>query len=164
VAVVVSDTSPVRAFAHLGRLDILPALFGEVLIPPAVVAELAHPIARFKAVDVAGLAALKVQTPRDQSQVDTFLRELDRGESEALALALEVGARSVLMDESAGRAVAVRIGLRPIGVIGILRLAKQDRLVPQVRPSLDRLINEISFFVAADLRERVLRDEGEWTE
>ena len=90
MAVVVSDTSPIRALTHLGLLELLRDLFGQILVPPAVEAELKSPPSGLPAADVARLLFVHVQAPRDRSRVDYFLQSLDPGESEALALALEV--------------------------------------------------------------------------
>jgi predicted nucleic acid-binding protein len=92
MVLVVSDTSPIRALAHLGMLNLLQALFAEVLVPPAVRHELRHPPPGLPAIDLSPLAFIKVQTPQNQAQVLQFRRQLDVGEAEALALAVEVHA------------------------------------------------------------------------
>lgn len=161
LAVVVSNTSPVRALAHLGLLELLPHLFGQVLIPPAVAAELRGPPAGRLTVDVGQLPFLQIQAPQYQARVGQFRQSLDPGESEALALALEVQAPAILMDEVAGRATAMQVGLQPIGVLGILLRAKQRSLVPDVKPLMDRLEAELGFFLSAAVRAEVLRLAGE---
>jgi uncharacterized protein len=164
VPVVVSDTSPVRCLSHVGQLDVLPALFGEVLVPPAVVQELANPRGRFAPLDVGMMPQLRVRRPADAGRVAQFAADamLHPGESEALALAIEVGAAAVLIDEAVGRAAALRAGLTPIGVAGVLLRAKQNSLLPAVGPILDQIVSELRFFVAPELREYVLRQAGEW--
>ena len=97
MAIVVSDTSPLRALAHVGRLDLLGAIYGEVLVPPAVADELQDLASGFPPLAVASIPAVRVQAPSDPALVARFLRELDWGESEALALAIEVGAMIILM-------------------------------------------------------------------
>lgn len=138
--VVVSDTSPIRALAHVGHLPVLEALFGEALITPSVVDELERPAARFAPVHVASLPFVRVRAPIDRTKVDELTATLGTGEAEALALALEIHADAVLIDESAGRAVARGLGLVPIGVLGILLRAKQRGLVQTLAPLLDTLI------------------------
>ena len=63
--------------------------------------------------------------PSDQAQVDLLLQQLDRGEAEAIALALESKADALLIDELDGRAIARKHGLSVLGTLGILLLAKQ---------------------------------------
>ena len=81
MAIVVSDTSPLRALSHLDLLELLPALFDEVLVPPAVVAELATPRALLPAIAPERIPFVVVRAPVDRRRVSEFERELDAGES-----------------------------------------------------------------------------------
>jgi len=65
LAVVVSDTSPIIALAHLRRLDLLRQLFGEVLIPPAVVAELRKPAWQGMADEALKVDYISIREPAD---------------------------------------------------------------------------------------------------
>jgi uncharacterized protein len=161
VVIVVSDTSPIRALPHLSRLDLLTTLFDQVLVPPAVDAELRSPPGDLPFVDVRLLAFARIQAPSDQQKVIELRHVLDPGESEALALALEIGVESILIDEAAGRSMARRLGLSPIGVLGLLVRGKQHGLVDLVQPLLDQLENDLGFFISASLRAEVLRLAGE---
>lgn len=158
MAIVVSDTSPIRALAHLDLLALLGELFEQILLPPAVADELGR--AR-PSVDLGRLPFASIQKPSDQSKVEEFRRSLDPGESEALALALEVKASAVLIDEAAGRRMADRLGLTPIGVLALLVRGKHRGLIETVDPLLDRLRNELGFFISEALRQEILRRSGE---
>lgn len=85
----------------------------------------------------------------------------DPGESEAIILAMEVRPERLLIDESAGRAVARRMGIIPLGVLGLLVRAKQNGLISAVGPLMERLVKEIDFRVAPSIRLDVLREAGE---
>ena len=160
-SLVVSDTSPVRALNHLGLLHILNDLFGTVLVPPAVRDELLKPTRTCPVIDISTATYLRVQAPQDAARVRSFLPALDAGEAEALALALEVQARLVLLDERKARRVADRLGLTSIGVIGLLLEAKKAGLVSAIHPLLFRLRDELAFFLSAPLLEKVLHVAGE---
>jgi predicted nucleic acid-binding protein len=157
VAIVVSDTSPIRALAHLNLLTLLQELFDEVLVPPTVDVESRSPPANLRRVDVRDLAYVQIQSPRDRSKVAELLQILDPGESEALALALELGVSAILIDEAAGRTMAKRMGLLPVGVLGLLVRAKQRGLLGEVSPLIDRLKSDLGFFISDRLRAEVLR-------
>lgn len=161
MAVVVSDTSPIRALAHLGHLDWLEKLFTEIVLPPTVVHELDNPPAGMRPVDVSSCPFLQIRTPGSAERVMELRLLLDRGESEAIALAEEINAEAILMDELAGRGVAMRSGLTVLGTLGIALRAKQQGLCTGVRPLLDRLQREINFFVSPALRQYVLGQAGE---
>lgn len=86
---------------------------------------------------------------------------LDAGEAEALALALEIHADAVLMDERSGRTLAVELGLIPIGVFGILVRAKQSGHLATVAPVMEDLLVKARFRASPELVREVLRLAGE---
>ncbi|MDA0838258.1 MAG: DUF3368 domain-containing protein [Planctomycetota bacterium] len=104
---------------------------------------------------------MRIQAPRDRKRVESFLESLDAGEAEALALAEEIKASAVLIDEAAGRASAVQNGLPVIGTLGILLRAKERGLIDAIRPLLDSLQKDLGFFIGASLRDFILQQAGE---
>ena len=116
-----SDTSPLHYLVECEAIEILPALFKEVLIPPTVHRELQHqktpPRVSAWAQNLPAWA--KVQAP---AVMDDSLN-VDQGEKEAICLAREVKAVAILMDDRKGRAEAVRCGLRVAGTVGLLEVA-----------------------------------------
>ena len=105
--IVVSDTSSMSALIRLGLIDILPKIFGKIIIPPAVRDELSY--LEIQGYDLSALWDadwLATQIPEDRSLVERLSLELDPGEIEAIALAKELSARFLLIDEKKGRAVA----------------------------------------------------------
>jgi predicted nucleic acid-binding protein len=147
--------------SHLGRLEILAALFQEVVVPAAVVAELEQPRPRFAPVTVRGLPFVCIRSPQDRAAVDELRETLGPGEAEAIILAEELHAEAILIDEAAGRAVALQRGLRPIGVLGTLLRAKERGLIREISPLLDRLQKELGFFISSKLRDDTLKQAGE---
>src|SRR5206468_2206683 len=129
-------------------------LFGEVLIPPAVVDELAAPRKRFPSLDAATIPGVKVVSPTNQQEVLKLRDALDPGECEAIVLAGELGA-DLLIDESAGRAEARRRGVRVIGVLALLIHAKQLGKVNAVMPLVEKLRDQFGFFVSPQLAQAI---------
>lgn len=157
---VVSNTTPLIALAWLDRLDLLPALFGEVLIPNEVRAELlTDPTAPgAEAVDQA--AWLRIAAVSNPLAVEMLLDQLDLGESAAIVLAHELGADILLMDERRGRRRAMQSGLRVVGTLGVLVEAHERELIGPLQPELERLL-QLSFRMSAALYDEILRRVGE---
>jgi hypothetical protein len=158
--VVVSNASPIISLAIVGRLDLLPQVYQHIVIPQAVADELAQQPGRPGA-DPAHVAWLTVQVVQDRSRVATLQQQLHPGEAEAIALALELPADILLMDERRGRHIASTLGIDVTGVLGTLIAAKRQGILPQVRPVLDDLIQRAGFRVAPHLYQRVVQLVGE---
>lgn len=152
--IVVSDTSVVTALIQIGRIDLLAEIFGGVVIPEAVAEELA-------ASHVTLPVWIQTMCVRDNHVVEDLLTELDVGESEAIALALELDADFLLMDEKLGRAAAQRAGLTTIGLLGVAIVAKRKGLLSDLAPVIRELREKAYFWISEELEARVLRDAGE---
>ena len=158
----VSNTSPLSNLAIIGRLDLLRQRYGTVLIPPAVAQELSalsHPGAKARITAALADGWLVVETPATPPPRLQFA--LDAGETEAIALALSVGADVLLMDEKRGREAARRQGLNVAGALGELLHARQAGRLPNVRSEISRLRAEAGFFVDAEIERFILLQVGE---
>lgn len=158
---VVSNAGPLIALARIGRLDLLPILFGEVWIPEAVRREVAV-LGRDRpgAAEVNRADWLHAEQVRHPVAVELLRERLGAGESEAIVLAVQERADLLLIDEARGRRVAESRGLPVLGTVGLLVVAKGHGLVPSVRAILDEL-EAAGFRMGTDLREQVLRLAGE---
>lgn len=96
--------------------------------------------------------------PKDQDRVQELREDLDPGESEAIVLAMECHADLLLVDERRGRRIAVRLGLKVTGLLGVLAEAKKAGLIERVKPVLDELIQKARFWIASDLYEEFLKE------
>ena len=83
---------------------------------------------------------------------------LDPGEAEAIALALEMSADLILMDERDGRSAAERAGLPVTGVLGVLLRAKNEGQIQLIKPEVDALRTRARFFLSARLQEKAFGD------
>ncbi len=125
--IIISDTSPISGLLIIDRLHILEDLYEEVIILEAVYEELSV-LNRF-GFDTSKLDDahwISFRNPLDPTVVSELMEELDRGESAAIALAIELHADSVIIDEKKGREIALKLGLEIIGLIGILLAAKKQ--------------------------------------
>ena len=156
--IVVSNTSPLTNLAAIGQFHLLQALYEQIYIADGVWAELnAHGQPWPDSVEVAGTAWIEQHPVENQQLVTAFQRDLDRGEAESIALALEIGADLILLDEKDGRHAAKRLGLRVVGVLGILLEAKANGHIQLVRPHVDALRHTAGFFVSELVYQEVIK-------
>jgi predicted nucleic acid-binding protein len=144
---VVADSSPLIALINIGHIDILPQLFGTVLIPPAVGAEL-RDAKRHQAIRsfIEGLPPWLIE--RSPKTMESFPL-LDDGEVAAISLALEMKADLLLIDESLGRKTAAARGIHIAGTIGIIERAADQNLL-DLKDAFDR-IKETDFWISHEL-------------
>lgn len=159
---VVSDTSPITNLAGIGQLDLLRQLYGNITIPQAVYDEMAG-IGRTVpgAIEVQTLPWLKTQFVRNSNQVEALRATLDRGEAEAIVLALELKAELLIIDEKPGRVIAGSYGINITGVLGVLLEAKHQGLIVAVKPLMNQLLDQLEFWMSRQLYETVLELAGE---
>jgi predicted nucleic acid-binding protein len=145
---IVTDSACLIGLERIGRLEILPSLFGTVLIPPEVQREFG-----------ASFAWLRVQTPADSALVAALVLRVDNGEAEAIALARELNA-PLILDDLEARKVAKHIGVKVIGTLGVLIKARQSGIIPSLKPLLINL-EGVGFYFSAQLKQEALRIVGE---
>ena len=160
--IVVSDASVLINLARIDRLDLLHQLYGGLLIPEAVWREVVvEGSGQPGAQEVRAASWIEARVVANEHLVRALRQDLDAGEAESIALALESGADLLLMDERLGRETAGYLRVRYLGLIGVLIAAKRDGLIDAVKSHLDMLRDVAGFRVSDALYERVLRDEGE---
>jgi predicted nucleic acid-binding protein len=148
----VSNTSPLIALHHLGDLDLIPRVIGSgILIPPAVARELRSQVLP---------PWIEVRPLQYPISTRILHASLGTGESEAIALALEVGADLTLLDDKAARRLALVLGLPILGVLGLLLSAKEVGLIEEIRSKLEAL-RTLPFHIAPKLYAAVLKDAQE---
>ena len=149
---VVADTTPLNYLVLIVVIDVLPALYAGVLIPPAVHRELLRP--QTPAVVAAWAASLPTwcQVRALSSTPHSSLAKLDAGERDAIQLAIKTGAEALLIDEREGRREAARHNLRVIGTLAILEAAA-DRNVIDFSIALTRL-EATNFRLSAKVRDQ----------
>jgi predicted nucleic acid-binding protein len=159
--IVVSDTSPILNLARIGRIELLPALYGKVIIPSEVDREVRDSGSDVPLFDRSTLPWLTVAAAKDRAQAQRLRQHLDAGEAEAIALAIEYRADVLLVDERRGRRTANAAGLAVTGLLGVAANAKRTGLIDSAKPVLDELIQLARFWIGADLYRAVLTELGE---
>jgi predicted nucleic acid-binding protein len=160
----VSNTSPISNLACIARLNLLHEQFGDISIPEAVDTELQNipdAVIRKAIEEAKHIGWLKLRPASDAKLVSLLMVELHQGEAEAIALALEMKADRLLIDEREGRTMARQLGLPLTGVLGVLLRAKKMRQIKAIKPEINALRSKARFFITPALETAILTRAGE---
>jgi predicted nucleic acid-binding protein len=152
--IVVSDTTPLNYLILIGSVEILPAIFGRVYAPSAVIVELLHARSPEAVRTWASRppAWLAVQDP---AHLDETLK-LDPGETAAISLALELHADRVLIDERKGYKAVLQRGLKPASTLGVIAEAHYRGLI-DFETTIERLERDTTFHISKEFLEEFKR-------
>ena len=153
--IIVADTSPVNYLVLSGQIDLAHTLYGTLLIPPAVHRELLD--ARAPAAVREWLTTqptwMEVRSPQDTSR----FTELGPGEREAISLALETKADILLIDETAGRKIAVENDVPVKGTLGLLEEADARRVADFDFPQALAKLRATTIFLSEEIVQDALK-------
>ena len=154
--VVIVNSTPIIALLDIGQIDILKALYDEVIIPEAVRNEVTvkdeHILDNY--------AWIKIKAIKNTAAKDTFISSLHDGEVEVMILAKELSSDLVIIDDSLARRYAKHQGLTITGTVGVILRAKHKGIIGSVKPLLDDLVNS-DFYVSESVINDVLKLAGE---
>jgi predicted nucleic acid-binding protein len=136
---VVCNTTPIISLIKIQHLQLLEQLYGRIIIPEAVWAEVEAGKGGQFYEDLTSHSWLAINKISNRQSLD-YLTDLDKGEAEVLILAREIEANLVIIDETLGRQYAKHFGLTLTGTFGVLLRAKNENLIPAVKPLLEKLI------------------------
>lgn len=160
--IVVSDTSPIINLAAVGRLELLPALFGKVIIPEKVFEEIVVTGQGLPGAEEIRTAPwVEVKAVSDKQKVKSLLTKIHPGEAEAIVLSLELHADVVILDDADARAIAQSLEVEFTGLLGVLLRAKKSALITAIRPVMDDLLNQTSFRISKSVYAQMLLLAGE---
>jgi hypothetical protein len=143
---VVSDATCIIALHRIGRLDILDKLYETILVPPAV----------RKEVSIIDEDWIRVEPVRKPEIVQGLLYILDEGESEAIALAIDLPNALLITDDRKARKIAFEFGIKITGTIGVLLHAWRSGIILDLEKEIDKL-SETGFHMTPELKQKALR-------
>ena len=155
--IVISDTSPINYLVLIDEIELLPKLFGEVIVPPEVAKELKHPAAPQKVKQWIASPPQWLEI-RPASFIDPTI-QLDAGETAAISLALEINADQLLLDDKKAVRVAIARGLGVAGTLNILELAAIKGWIDL--PIVIAKLQQTNFRALAELIQKLLDEDAQ---
>ena len=147
---IISDTSCFIILSNIGELELLHQLYGIVITTPEIVTEYGEDLPRW----------VEIIRVKDESRQRLLELQIDKGESSAIALALETPDSIVIIDDNKARKIANLLGLTYTGTIGVIIRAKLQGILPSIKPVLDK-IKQTNFRLTDEIEAQALKQAGE---
>lgn len=161
---VVVDSSVLISLAAAEQFELLRPFYATIHIPPAVwseVVSIPKPYGSKELQQAKTDGWVKIESPTDFSRVRSLPFTLDKGETEALALALQIPSSLLLVDDAQGRRAAAALNLAFTGTLGVLLRAKFEGKIFAIKPVLELLTTRTTFRLSAPIYESALKQAGE---
>ncbi len=147
---IISETSCFIVLTKIGALELLHQVYGQVVTTPDIAVEYGETLPEW----------VNVVAVKDKTRQQLLEMQIDKGESSAIALALETQDCTIILDDYKARKIAERLGLNLTGTIGVIIKAKLRGVIPSVKPLLNQ-INQTNFRLLPELESLALKAAGE---
>jgi len=148
--VIIADTSCFIILSKINELEIIHQVYGDIITTIDVATEFGEELPNW---------AIIVEV-KDKLRQHLLEMQIDKGESSAIALALETPNSTLIIDDYKARKVAEHVGINYTGTIGVLIKAKLLGIIPSIKPLLAK-IKETNFRISIELEEKALQESGE---
>jgi predicted nucleic acid-binding protein len=140
---IISDTSCFILLSKIGELDLLQKLYGEIFTTSVIVEEFGEELPNW----------VKIQDSTDKFRLQILEIQIDKGESSAIALALEIPESTLILDDIKARKIAQGLGLNFTGTIGIIIKAKLQNIIPSIEPIIEK-IKQTNFRISPEVERQ----------
>lgn len=144
---VISDTSCLIVLSKIDELNLLRMVYGQIITTPDIAEEFGEPLPLW----------ITIQSVTDKLRQQILELQIDKGESSAIALALEIDDSILILDDFKARKIAVSLGLQITGTIGIIIKAKLAGLIPSIKPFLEK-IKQTNFRITPEIELQALKE------
>jgi len=148
---IISDTSCFIILSKIGELELLHKLYGQIITTLDIAEEFGETLPNW----------VIIEKVSDKYRQRILEMQIDKGESSAIALALEVPNCTLILDDFKARKIAQNLGLSFTGTIGIIIKAKLNGTISSIKPYLEK-IKETNFRISAEIELQALKEAGEY--
>ncbi|MEO6949920.1 MAG: DUF3368 domain-containing protein [Ginsengibacter sp.] len=158
---VISDTSCIGYLIIIDKLQLLKNNFSEIIVPDIVNKKILQLSSRYNLAKYLNAEWIKSLSISNTTLYRELLNQVDEGESEAIVLSKEINADLLSVDERKGTLLARSLGIKTIGLLGVLLLSKEKKIINLAKPILDELITNTTFRIDKNLYTNVLKQANE---
>lgn len=142
---IIADTSCFIILSNIGELELLNKVYGQITTTVDIAFEFGETLPEW----------VEITSVKDKSKQQLLELQIDKGESSAIALALETPDCTLILDDIKARKIADRLGLSFTGTIGIIIKAKLNGIIPEIKPILAK-IKQTDFRLSVEIELQAL--------
>lgn len=157
--IIIADTTPINYLVLIEQVEVLHKLYGSVMIPPAVLDELQSSATPAAVRDWIANHPTWLVVRQSSVPPDAELEKLGAGEAEAIALAQELKADALILDDRDGRRAARQRNLQVIGTLRLLSDAAERGMLDL--PQTIQRLQQTSFRASTELLQLFLDRDAE---
>lgn len=147
---IISDTSCFIILSNIGELELLHKVYGEIITTIEIATEFGETLPDW----------VKIKKVTDTYKQQLLELQLDKGESSAIALALEIPESTIILDDIKARKIASRLGINYTGTIGVIIKAKLKGIIPSIKPIIEK-IKQTDFRISIEIEFQALKEANE---
>ncbi len=148
---IISDTSCFKILSKIGELELLRKLYGQIITTLDIAEEYGDTLPDW----------VIIEKVSDKYKQQILEMQIDKGESSAIDLALEIQNCTLILDDFKARKIAQNLGLNYTGTLGIIIKAKLTQKISSIKPFLEK-IKETNFHITAEIELQALKEAGEY--
>ena len=148
--IIISDTSCFIILKNINELDIMHKVYGKVITTIEVAIEFGEALPEW----------VNIEAVSDKYRQQLLEMQIDKGESSAIALALETPDSIIILDDYKARKIAQQLGIIHTGTIGVIIKAKLKGIIPSIKPLLEK-IKKTNFRLSAEIELLALKEAKE---
>ncbi len=142
---IISDTSCFIVLTKIGKLDLLKQLYGQITTTTVIAEEFGEKLPEW----------VEILEVKDKSSQKLLELQIDKGESSAIVLAMNINDSTLILDDDKARKVAYKLDLKFTGTLGVIIKAKLKGLIPSIKPVLKKL-KQTNFRLSSKLEKMAL--------
>ncbi len=147
---IISDSSCFIILTNIGELDLLQKVYGEVVTTIDIATEYGEKLPDW----------VEILTVKDKYRQQLLEMQIDKGESSAIALAIETPNCTIILDDYKARKIAEQLRINYTGTIGVIIKAKLRGIIPSIKPLLEKM-KLTNFRLNADIELQALKEANE---
>lgn len=148
---IISDTSCFIILSKIGALELLQMVYGQIITTPDIADEFGETLPEW----------VIIKEVVDKFKQKILELQIDKGESSAIALAIEMPDSTLILDDFKARKIAQQLGLTITGTIGVIVKAKLEGKIASIAPYLDK-IKSTNFRISTELEQQALKEAKEY--